>query len=228
MKEADNDLPQSPRKNAEIIQNLPSKYQMWVKWHGFFFKQECHDLSEFRSRWQCAHGKGGWWAIVFATSISMMDFKGFTGDFQWNQRVNFIRFFQFRILFPRETKFLSASWFTKSHRQFIYVKTQVLPLWYLWKCLTQKKFSDRLSETPHDIVEKYSCSSDQKDFMFSDCTEIANGKLCQSTADNNSDSNSHSIVCDFVSFYRWETPDKHVTKVRMYVLVYHWRSCQSI
>ena len=58
-------------------------------------------------------------------------------------------------------------------------------------------------------------------FMFSDCTEIANGKLCQSTADNNSDSNSHSIVCDFVSFYRWETPDKHVTKVRMYVLVYH-------
>ena len=46
--------------------------------------------------------------------------------------------------------------------------------------------------------------------MFSDCTEIANGKLCQSTADNNSDSNSHSIVCDFVSFYRWETPNKHV------------------
>ena len=78
------------------------------------------------------------------------------------------------------------------------------------------------------MVEKYSCSSDQKDYMFSDYTEISNGKLRQSTAYNNSDSNSHSIVGDLVSFYRWETSDKHVTKLLMYVLVYHWRNCQSI
>ena len=87
-----------------------------------FFKQEHHDLNEFRSRWQCAHGRCGWWVIVFATSISMMDFKGFIGDYQWNQRVNFIIFFQFRILFLGETNFLSALWFIKCHRQFTYIK----------------------------------------------------------------------------------------------------------
>ena len=35
-----------------------------------------------------------------------------------------------------------------------------------------------LPKTPHDIVEKYSCSSDVKDCMFDYSTEYSFGKLC--------------------------------------------------
>ena len=50
------------------------------------------------------------------------------------------------------------------------------------KCINKcKRFSERLPETPHDIIEKYSCYSDQKDGMLNGLTLCANGKLCQFT-----------------------------------------------
>ena len=56
--------------------------------------------------------------------------------------------------------------------------------------------------------------------MFDDCTECSSGKLCQlpdSNPDSESDldSNSDSDTSCLVSFYCWETPDKHVTKIRI-------------
>ena len=56
--------------------------------------------------------------------------------------------------------------------------------------------------------------------MFDDCAECSSGKLCQlpdSNPDSESDwdSNSDSDTNCLVSFYRWETPDKHVTKIRI-------------
>ena len=56
--------------------------------------------------------------------------------------------------------------------------------------------------------------------MFDDCAECSSEKLCQlpdSNPDSESDSDSNS---DFdssclVSFYRWETPDKHVTVIML-------------
>ena len=56
--------------------------------------------------------------------------------------------------------------------------------------------------------------------MFDDCTECSSGKLCQ-LADSNPDSesdldsNSDSDTSCSVSFYGWETLDKHVTKIRI-------------
>ena len=55
--------------------------------------------------------------------------------------------------------------------------------------------SARLPKTLHDIVEKYSCSSDDKDCMFDDCAECSSGKLCQlldSNPDSESDLDSNS------------------------------------
>ena len=54
--------------------------------------------------------------------------------------------------------------------------------------------------------------------MFDDCTEFSSGKLCQlpdSNPDSESDlnSNSDSDTSCLVSFYHWQTPDKHVTKI---------------
>ena len=54
--------------------------------------------------------------------------------------------------------------------------------------------------------------------VFDDYTECSSGKLCQlpdSNPDSESDldSNSDSDTSCLVSFYRWETPDKHVTKI---------------
>ena len=56
--------------------------------------------------------------------------------------------------------------------------------------------------------------------MFDDCTECSSGKLCQlpdSNPDSESglDSNSDSDISCSVSFYGWETLDKHVTKIRI-------------
>ena len=56
--------------------------------------------------------------------------------------------------------------------------------------------------------------------MFDDCTECSSGKLCQlpdSNPDSESglDSNSDSDTRCLISFYRWKTLDKHVTKTRV-------------
>ena len=80
--------------------------------------------------------------------------------------------------------------------------------------------SARLPETLHDIVEKHSCLSDDQDCMFDDCKECSSGKICQlpdSNPDSESDlnSNSDSDTSCLVSFHRWQTPDKHVTKIRV-------------
>ena len=77
-----------------------------------------------------------------------------------------------------------------------------------------------LPETPHDIVEKYSCLSDDEDCMFDDCAECSSGKLCQlpdskPDSESDSDSNSDSDTSRLISFHRWETPHKHVSKIRI-------------
>ena len=75
-------------------------------------------------------------------------------------------------------------------------------------------------EIPHYIVDKYSCSSDDKDCTFDDCSECSSGKLYQLPHSNpgsepDLDSNSYSNTSCLLSFYRWETPNKHVTKIRI-------------
>ena len=59
--------------------------------------------------------------------------------------------------------------------------------------------SARIDETPHDIVEKYICLIDYKDYIFDDCTDCSSGRLCQlpdsnpyseSDLDSNSDSDT--------------------------------------
>ena len=70
----------------------------------------------------------------------------------------------------------------------------------------------------HGIIEKYSCSSDDKEYVFHDCAECLSGKLYllpDSNPDWESDldSNSDSCTSCLVSFYHWVTPDKHVTKI---------------
>ena len=114
--------------------------------------------------------------------------------------------------------------FIKYHRQYIYNKNiphtsslcdtcekSVLLAKGINGC---KEVQNGLPETPHDIVERYSCS-DQRACMFSECSESEDGKLCELAADENwSDSNSDTNANE-VSFYKWETPDKHVAKVRI-------------
>ena len=71
-----------------------------------------------------------------------------------------------------------------------------------------KQVPNGLPETPHDIVKRYICS-DQTAYMFNECSECEDGKLCELAADDNwSDSNSGSdsdTNANEVSFYKWET-----------------------
>ena len=67
---------------------------------------------------------------------------------------------------------------------------------------------------------KYSCSSDNKQCTSDNCEKCSSRELCplpfnlptESDADSTSDSNDSN---NLVSLYRWETPDKHITKIQI-------------
>ena len=132
----------------------------------------------------------------------------------------------FQTTFSEKLTFSQLYDFIKNHKQYIYNKNiphtsclcdtcenSVLLAKGINGC---KKVPNGLPETPHDIVERYSCS-DQRACMFNECSECEDGKLCELAADDNwSDSNSDSdsdANANEVSFYKWKTPDKHVAKV---------------
>ena len=132
--------------------------------------------------------------------------------------------------FSEKPSFSQLYDFIKSHKQFVYDKNMPHTSCLCDTCeyivllaiglnnYKQLTASARLPETPHDIVEKYSCSSDDKNCMFDDCTECSSAKLCQlpdSNPDSESflDSNSDSNTSCLVFFYRWKTINKHVTKM---------------
>ena len=96
------------------------------------------------------------------SSISIMEFKGFIGDCQWNQRVSFERFLQFCIFFLEKVSFFLIFDFIRRYKQFIDNKNISHTYCFcdtcennvlLAKCLNNcKRFSDSIPETPHDIV----------------------------------------------------------------------------
>ena len=134
-------------------------------------------------------------------------------------------------MFTEKLTFSQIYDFIKSNKQFIFNKniphTSCLcdiceNVVMLAKGLNNsKRLPERIPETPHDLVEQYSCSTDQKSCMYNECTDCSNGKLCESLnnadSDLQSDSDSDSDSYNLISFYRWETPDKHVSKVRISV-----------
>ena len=120
--------------------------------------------------------------------------------------------------------------FVKTHKQFINNKNSphtsclcdtcencVLLTKGLNAC--KRRFPQRIPETPHDIVENYSCNSTEKSCMFDECTECSQGKVIdvdvEKSQSSSSDSDSDSDSDIEVNFYKWETPDKHVMKARI-------------
>ena len=67
---------------------------------------------------------------------------------------------------------------------------------------------------------KYSCSSDNKQCTSDNCEKCSSRELCplpfnlpkESDTDSTSDSDDSN---NLISFYRWETPDKHITKIQI-------------
>ena len=138
--------------------------------------------------------------------------------------------FNFVSTFSEKLTFSQLYDFTKTHKQFIYNKdiphTSCLcdtceNTVLLAKGLNKRlPSSSRLPENPHDIVEKYSCSSDNKQCMSNNCEKCSSGDFCQLPFNlpTKSDTDSSSESDDFnnlVSFYRCEAPDKHITKIQI-------------
>ena len=120
--------------------------------------------------------------------------------------------------------------FTKTHKQFIYNKdiphTSCLYDTRENTVLLAKGLNKRLPssfclpENPHDIVEKYSCSSDNKQCMSNNCEKCSPGKLYQLPLNLPTESDTDSSFesddsNNLVSFYRWETRDKYITKIQI-------------
>lgn len=116
LKKVNNHLPHSSRKNVWIIPTWHPSIKYESKWMKIVVAQERDFLKKKMLEWLIGflsrsdvtytkHEKGGWWAKLFAPSIPIIDSKGFIGDYQWNQRVNFTRFFQFCIFFLGEANF---------------------------------------------------------------------------------------------------------------------------
>ena len=130
----------------------------------------------------------------------------------------------FQTTFSEKLTFSQLYDFIKNHKQYIHNKNIPHTSCLCGTCKnsvllakginTCKKVPNGLPGTPHDIVERYNCS-DQRACMFNECSECEDGKLCELAADDNwSDSNSDANANE-VSFYKWETPDEHVAKVRI-------------
>ena len=126
--------------------------------------------------------------------------------------------------FLEKLTFSQLCGFIKSHKQFVYNKSipHTSCLWdtckiivLLAKGLNNYKrltASVRLPETPRDVIENSSCSSDDKDCMFDDCAECSPGKLCQ-LPDSNPDSESEWILILIPVQAAWylSTVGKHST-----------------
>ena len=239
LKKADEHLPQSSRKKAEIIQNLASKYQIRVKLHE----------NRGRKRKELSGEKKNW-MLDFLSRRNMTSTNPGRKDVYIN-KVNGERMYLPRqyllwtlrdlleIINGTESNFLSTFSekltfsqlydFIKGHKQFIF--NNKIPhtsclcdtcenIVLLAKGLNKKlPSSSRLPDNPHDIVEKYSCSSDSKECMSDKCENCSLGRLCQLSiepheSESGSSSNSDNGEC-LVSFYRWETPEKHVQKIQL-------------
>ena len=253
LKKADEHLPNSPRKKVEIIKNLASKYQIRIKMNEKRGRprKELNDdkkawLIDFLGRNDITYTNPGRADNVYIGKVEgerkymprqyllwtlrdLLEIINGTHELVLQSCSNFVSSFSEKLTFSQLYDFI------KTHKQFIYnkniphasclcdtCKNAVL----LAKGLNRKKnISCKVSETPHDIVEDYSCSSDEKDCMFNCCSNCKDGKLCDISTANSSDlesdnssSESDTDSDEFsVYFYKWESVDKHTSKVRVSV-----------
>ena len=240
LKKADDHLPQSPRKKAEIIQILASKYQIRIKLHE----------NRGRPRKQLSQEKKDW--LINFLGRSDMKFTNPGGkDNKYITKVNGERIYlpkqyllwtlrdildivngessNFQTTFSEKLTFSQLYDFIKANKQFVF--NNKIPhtsclcetcenVVLLAKWLNKTLKECQLPDNPHDLVERYSCSSDSKLCMFDQCEKCSSGKLCEapSSIATNSCSESGSESDDdesLVSFYRWETPEKHVKKLQI-------------
>ena len=242
LKKADEHLPQSPRKKVEIIQNLASKYKMRMHLNEKRGRprKELSDekrkewMIEFLGRSDTTYTNPGRQDNIYMGKVNGERKQLPKQYLLWTLRylLDIINGAEsnFESTFSEKLTFSQLYDFIKTHQQFIYNKdilhrsclcdtceNTVL----LAKGLNKKisPSSTRIPENPHDIVEKYSCSSDKR-CMLDNCENCSAGGLCKLTAPTSRDdsgSDSDSDNSSFVTFYRWETPDKHVTKVQIRV-----------
>ena len=88
------------------------------------------------------------------------------------------------------------------------------------KC--KKHFTNRPPEKPLDIAKRYSCDFTKKICMFDKCTYCESGQLLgldiqdrPSNLDFHSDSNGDHD--GDVTFYKWETDEKHVKNKHQFI-----------
>ena len=231
LKKAADHLPESPRKKVEIIQSLASKYQIRIKMHenrGHPRKEISEEkkdwMIEFLRKSNMTYINPGRQDNVYAGKVDgerkylprqylLWTLKDLLDMINRNE----LHSFNFVSTFMENLNFSQLYNFIRSHKQFDHNKNIPHTSCLCDPCdnivLLAKGLNNyqrptalaRLSETPHNIVEKYSCSSDDKDCMFDDCTECSSGKLCQlpdSNPDSESDldSNSDSDTSCLVSF----------------------------
>ena len=236
LKKTEVNLPQSPRKKAEVIKNLASKYQIRIQ------------LKETRGRPRknLSDDKKAWLIEVLGRSDLTNTNTGradnvYTNKIDGDRQYLPLQYLlwslkyshdilngtsasigqappNFQTTFSEKLTFSQLYDFIKNHKQYIYNKNiphtsclcdtcenSVLLAKGINSC---KQVPNGLPETPHDIVKRYICS-DQTAYMFNECSECEDGKLCGLAADYNwSDSNSGSdsdTNANEVSFYKWET-----------------------
>ena len=92
----------------------------------------------------------------------------------------------------------------------------------------KRKLKTRLPTNPHDLVETFSCDSDEAACMLEKCSSCQSSKIIDQLISGDEDvdedsSEPHSPVCNSepesgnVVFYRWQTVDKKITKSKIEV-----------
>lgn len=240
MKKASDNLPQSPRKKLEILQNLASKYQIRVKLHEHrgrprkLLTQEKKDwMYDFLSRSDMTYTNPGRKDTKYIKKVNGERTYLPKQYLLWTLRdtLEIINgeSSKFYDSFSEKLSFAQLYDFIKTNKQFVF--NNKIPqssclcetcenIVLLAKGLNRNLQSEhKLPENPHDIVEAYSCTSDSKLCMFDECEGCSSGKLCvapSKESDSESGSSESESNESLTSFYRWETPVNHIKKIMIY------------
>ena len=261
---ADLHLPKSPNKKAEIIQRLATKYNLRVdlKENRGRRRKELSDeekmwLIEFLNRSDISYTNPGRKDNVYIGK--------FNGESKYKQRQYLLWPLRDLILMANGTEEMKDSFvlkfekkltfsqfydFLKRHKEYVY-NTNIphssclceicenASLFAKGLNSQRRKLKGKLPTNPHELIEMFSCNSDEADCMLENCCMCKSSKLIdelivdhpsESESSEESNSSDGSSVsndpndsedqaseqnADKVIYYRWQTVDKKITKARI-------------
>ena len=241
---AEKGLPTSPNKRKEIIGTLAKKYEMRIvmgkrgRKHQDLDEDQQYWLIEFLERSDMTYINPGKKDHIYVGKIDGISQYVQKQYLLWTLRdvldiingnvmagVNVNESFQ--SVFQRKLSFGQLYHFIKTHKQYIFNKNiphssclcEVCENTCLLATGINKSLNLSIPTNPHDLVERYSCDSNNPQCMNSNCSDCVTSCHWTCTPDesdpeeSSQSDESDSAECRKISFYKWTRKDEKVQKI---------------